>query len=76
MNLKKKKKSELKKTHTKKPQAQIYRADWPLPRGGLCGLGEVSEADLRYKLPVIKEISYGDIIYSMVTTVKHSVWYI
>ena len=27
----------------------------------------------RYKSPVIKEVNYGDVMYSMVTTVKNTV---
>ena len=58
-----------KKTHELKYTEQIGR----LPRGRLYGLGEVGEGGCRCILPVIKEISYGDIIYSMVATVKHTI---
>ena len=44
--------------------------------GGWPGLGETGEGGQRSTLPVIRQISPGDVMYSMVTTVNNTVLYI
>ena len=47
-------------------------------RGGGWGGGWVKwmKVVIRYKLPVIKQISPGDVIYSMVTIINYTVIYL
>ena len=60
--------------------------DWWLPdlragwwwSGGGCGMGwcKMDEGVKRYQLPIIKYINDGDMMYSMLTTVNNTVFYI
>ena len=56
-----------KKEKTNKPLS--HRSDYWLPEAGSMGWEKWVMGIKRSKLPVIKEVSHGDIMYSMVTIV-------
>ena len=49
-------------------QNEAQRTDWWLPEAGV--------RVKRYKLPVMKKISHGDVVYSMITIVNNNITYL
>ena len=57
---------------TKRNKTRLTDTENRLVIAGGCG-GEMGEGIKAYKLPVIKSISHGDVMYSMGNTVNHMV---